>query len=100
MTDKKIELSTGITTLSGEVIKSPDGQPFTVGKALAEILVSSKKTDTSALKLRVLAEKFYNSDEIKLDEADFKIIKNSVSAAEIYSVLITGFLERILDSIK
>lgn len=71
---------------------------LTIGKAIANILIGAK--EGGKMKLFILAQKFYQDDEVEIDGADLSLIKKSIESAEVYSVLVTGQLLLVLDSLK
>lgn len=93
----KIKTNTVLKELNGKEIKSLDGD-FTLGEALSNILVSSKTG--GKMKLYVLATKLYKSKEVEVDESDISLIKEMIKASEIYSALILGQCELLLENIK
>jgi len=90
----KIKTQTTIKTLKGEDIKDGEDKFFTIGKAMSEIIISSKIG--GKMKCFSLAQKFYNDKEVDLDQADMVLVKNLVESTDMYNNLVTGQLLVIL----
>jgi len=88
----KINTDKALINLDGSTIAlSPtDTTPFTVGKAIANILVTSKSKTFDSFKAFKMAEKFYNEKDVEIDEADFAKIKEIIEKDGQYTALITG----------
>lgn len=94
---KKINLDQVLIDLKGEEIK--DGENgFTMGKALANIMLASK--EGGKMKLYILGTKFYTGGNAELDASDFSLVLKTVKASEAYGSLIVGQVETILESYK
>jgi len=89
----KIKTHTTIKTLDGKDIKDVD-KSFTIGQALSEIIISSKIG--GKMKCFSLAQKFYNDEEVNLDQADIVLVKNLVESTDLYTNLVTGQILVIL----
>lgn len=94
---KKINASKTLESLSGEKIRMSDVDPtaFTVGKAMANYLISGKSRKWDSLKNMEMAKKFYAEGEIEVDDADAKTLRDIVSDTQlrdVYSDLIVGQL--------
>lgn len=92
-----IKANTELKNLKGEVLKNEDGV-LNLGIALSNILISSKAG--GKMKMFVLAQKLFKDDTVEVDQSDFNMIKESVKTSEIYSNLVLGQCELILESIK
>ncbi len=95
----KIELKQPILGLDDKPLIHENGKELTVGEALANILITTEVRTATALKLRVLTEKFYRDTEteVELDDADLNLVKEIVKASKAYNtVLVLGYLEKIL----
>lgn len=80
-------------------LKDEEGNEMTLGKALANIIISTK--EGGKMKLFVLAKNLFEAKgNLEVDDSDLSLIKNSVKSTEIYTVLVTGQLELILENIK
>lgn len=95
----KIDLKQPIKDLAGKPIINPDKTDFTFGQALSEILVSA---DTGGkMKLFTLAQKIYTEKQIEVDEADFKLIKDSVEQTKAYTnAIVAGQILVYLEGLK
>lgn len=93
----KINTTKKVTLLSGKDIPTEDGA-LTVGKAVANILSSTRKA--GAMKLFVLAQKFYKDATVELDEADLKLVEAEIEKTEVYTTLVTGQLLLVFGELK
>jgi hypothetical protein len=90
----KIILSEVIKTFDGKDIK--DGvEPLTLGKALANVLGTSK--EGGKMKMFILAEKCYKENEAEFDDADLALIKRTVESSEYYFPIIAGQILKNLE---
>lgn len=94
----KINTKTSIKDLAGKDIPSGKDGVFTVGLALANILLDSKMG--GKMKLFILAQKCFNDSEVTVDEADLSIIRESVEKTEQYNNLVNGQLLQLLNDVK
>jgi hypothetical protein len=92
----KIKSSEGIRDLRGEYVKDPEGKVFSIGKALANILVESKVGGKA--KMYVMATDFYKEKTMDYDEADIAIIRSAIQSDNQYNNLVTGQLLMILEN--
>ena len=99
---KSLKLNKQITTFSGEIvpISNIDPTSFTVGKAIANILVSSKSKKFDHFKSWELGKKFYNQITIELDDSDFKAIEAIIGEDQAYSSLILGQVLEAMNNAK
>jgi hypothetical protein len=93
-----IKADAPIKNLKGVPLKAEGDEVFSVGKALAEILLAAK--EGGKMKLFILAQKFYDGGNIELDEADLGLVRKAVKDSEVYSALVLGQLELLLESKK
>lgn len=94
----KINCKTPIKNLKGEDMKDEDGQVFTLGKALALIVVNAK--EGGKMKLFLLGTKLYQQDTVEVDTADLTLLKSVVKSTESYGALIAGQCEMLLEEVK
>jgi len=95
----KLLLEEKLTDLSGEVLVGQDGKPFTVGKALANVLITVRQDGTYSMdkfKLYILAQKMYKEKEIEIDEADLKGVITMVETDKIFGPVVAGKLLELL----
>jgi hypothetical protein len=96
----KIQLKETFKNLDGEVLLGQDKKPFTVGNALANILLSVRSDgnyDLDKAKLFVLAQKMYSDNEIEVDDVDLKGVISMVKSDKSYGPLILGQLLLLLE---
>lgn len=94
----KINLEQVLVNVKGEALKE-EGVNFTLGQALANILVSSN--EGGKMKLWILAQKFYQGGEIEIDASDLALLKTVVSKSQAYNgSLVLGQVETLLLDIK
>lgn len=91
----KINLKETIKSLKGEAILKDDKTEFTVGEALANVLISAQIG--GKMKLFILAQKMFNDNSIELDNADFSLVKKMVADSNSYGALVLGQLELLLE---
>lgn len=94
----KIKTNEAIKDLKGIAIKKDGKDNFTVGDALANILVSDKVG--GKMKMFILAQKCANDKEIDVDKADISMIRDAVDRTEQYNNLVNGQLLVMLDDLK
>jgi hypothetical protein len=92
----KIKTKTILKTLKGEELKDPAGVLVAIGDTLGNILLASETG--SKFKLYTLASKMATSDEIEVDDADLKLIKDAVESTKIYNALVAGQILQILET--
>ena len=99
---KKINVDGPVTMLDGKpiAISESDRSPFTIGKALANILISTKSKKFDSFKSYSLAKRFYNSSEVEVDESDFASILEIVKEDQSYGSLICGQILEVLNECK
>lgn len=99
---KKIDVTKAITMLDGSpILTSEDNSSvFTIGKAIANILLASKNKKNDAFKLYALAKRFYESNSIEIDDADFGLILDLIKEDQSYGVLINGQILELLNSYR
>ena len=99
---KLIESSKTLSTLDGGPIATSqsDSSPITIGKALGNILLSTKSRKLDPIKLLELARKFHTSKfRVELDASDFEAVKEIVRDDPNFSPLVTGqILETFLEA--
>lgn len=91
----KINTKTTLKTLAGDVLKTSDGKDFFLSEALGNILVASETG--GKYKLYTLATSFATSDEVEVDGADLRLIKDAVESTKVYNALISGQLLQMLE---
>lgn len=96
--NKKINLDLVLKDLTGAAIPLDAENSFTMGKALANMLITAKTG--GKMKLYSLAQKAYGGGEVEVDAADFDLINGIVKSSDFYSALITGQIETILAELK
>ena len=87
-----------LKNLNDKVIKGPENKDFTIGAALSDILLTSKAG--GKMKMFVMAQRFFNCEDVEVDVVDLALIKQSIESTELYTNLITGQLLIILDNIE
>jgi hypothetical protein len=93
----KINNSIVLKDLAGKEIVIDD-KKFTLGQALANISINAK--EGGKMKLYTLATKLYSDKDINVDEADLSLLKNVVKTSEVYSALVLGQCEILLEEVK
>jgi len=99
----KINTELELKTLDGKKITTPDGDVLTVGKTLANILLSpreDKSYEFDKMKLFILANKFYNEKEVEIDASDLKKIENLINSSETFGPSICGQVLIALEELK
>ena len=86
-----------LQSLDGKPLKSGE-EVLTLGKAISNILLSDETN--GKMKLFVLAQKFYNEASIELDTSDLALVKGAVQKSKIYSAIVSGQVEKILEELK
>lgn len=99
----KINTKLPIKSFNGEVVQETiaDGKSvvITFGKVISEILLQDKSG--GKMKMFVMAQNFYNQDEVSLDSVDFNLVKTAIENSNVYnSNLVTGQILIYLDSLK
>lgn len=92
-----IKTSQILKNLKGEELKDGE-EPFTLGIALGNILASSQ--EGGKMKMFLLATKLAQNKSVEVDSADLGVIKKAVESTKIYSALVAGQVEMLLDEIK
>lgn len=92
-----IKINTPLKLLSGKPIPTEDGD-LTLGVAIANILSNTKKG--GAMKLFILAQKFFSQDSVEIDEADLKLVESAVESSESYFTVVTGQILLVLSEAK
>lgn len=95
---KTIQLKTVLLALNDEPIKNSEGKDFTVGEALANIMLSDKVKSFDKFKSYDMAKKFYKQESIELDAPDFEKVKAIVKESE-YSPVVAGQIEEIFSKL-
>lgn len=92
----KIKCKEVLKTLQGQPIK--DGkEELTLGMTVANILLQPRQDKKfSTLKAFSLAQKFFNENEVDLDDADLKTLKELLETDTFFSPLVTGQILKIL----
>lgn len=75
-----------------------DIENLTVGKMIARVLGNEKQPDP--FKAYILAMEFYKKDEVEIDEADLRIVKEAVKKTEFYTPLAIGQVLQVLEEAK
>lgn len=94
----KIDLTKVLVNLKGDNLENEDKQPLTLGYALANIIISSEVG--GKMKLYAMAQKAFTSNELDIDAADLTLIKEAVKNTKIYTTLVAGQVELILEEVK
>lgn len=93
----KIKTTQNLLNLEGEPLKTSDMTPLTVGKALSDILLGAKTG--GKMKMFVLARKFFEEEDVDLDESDVVLLTKTIESHEPgYTNLVTGQLLMILEN--
>ena len=95
----KINTKQGLLALNNEPLKDGDGKQWTVGTAISMILLTPKLAPAQTSKLKMLkaynlANKFYNEEEVEVDDADLEDIKKEIQGYQ--NPIISGQLLTIL----
>lgn len=91
----KINTTKELKTLDGRIIMQSENEKLTLGKAVANVLVTSE--NINKLKAYSLAQKFYNDAEVDIDEADFELVKQELEQSRAYNALIIGQILSIIN---
>lgn len=94
----KIEAKKVLVNLKGEPLKNMEKQDFTVGEAIANILLDNKTGGKA--KMFVMSQKFYTDEIIDVDLVDLGIIKKAVEETESFNNLVNGQLIVMLSALK
>lgn len=86
--------------LIGRDIPFLENDVLTVGKAIANTIVSPKRWKGSPIKAYKLAQKLYEDEPVEVDKADLVQIKNAIEADVDSSKVIVGQILDILEDIK
>lgn len=86
-----------LKNLKGEDLKAEDGV-LTLGGAISNILSSDQAG--GKMKLFILAQKFFTENELDLDSADLNLVKESIKGTKIYTALVAGQVEKIIEELK
>lgn len=84
--------------LSGKEIQDEKKEGFTLGQALANIVVSAETG--GKMKLFVLGTKLFQNSKVEVDESDLQLLKEAVKSTKTYGALIAGQCELLLEEIK
>lgn len=84
--------------LGNDIEKPKKGEKFTIGEALATILIDSPAGEK--MKLYLLAKAFANEKEVTIDKADLKLVSDAVENTTKYNNLVNGQLLTILADCK
>jgi len=87
-----------LNDLAGQALKDSEGNMVTLGKALANIVISSE--EGSKIKNYILATELFKGQNITVDDADLSSIKSAVKSTKIYNSLVAGQCEMLLEKIK
>ena len=93
-----IKTKIGLKNLKGEEFKNEEGEVFTLGQALANIVVGAK--EDGKMKLFLLGTKLFQNEKVEVDEVDLLLLKRAVKTTEIYGALIAGQCELLLESLN
>lgn len=93
----KIDTKKQILNLRGEPIKGPEGEDYTYGQALSNVLLESKKG--GKMKMFVLAQACFTKDFVEIDIADRALIKDALQESEM-PTLVCGQLLQYVDELK
>ncbi len=97
----KLKLKTEIKNLKGDAIKS-DNDIATVGLILANTVLEPHKDKKGfrPLKAYELAKKFYDKEEVELDQSDLIQIKELIEESTYQPMVIAQVLEAIIEAEK
>jgi len=107
-TNKKTNETNSMKILTKQVLKDLDGKPIpklgggalTLGIAIAQMLTNREaKTGFDPLKTYILATKFYDNDEVDIDDADWMKVKKLLESNTADSALVVGQVLKILNQI-
>ena len=90
----KINTQIKLKDLSGKELPGEN----TFGQFLANILIQSKTG--GKMKMYTLATKLYNDKSVEVDASDLSLIKESIKTTEVYTGLVSGQCELLLEDIK
>ena len=94
----KLDTTIGLKELNGEEIKDAKKEVFTLGKALANVIISA---DVSGkMKLYELGTKLYKKGIIDIDKSDLVLLKDAVEKSKIYNALVLGQCALLLEDVK
>lgn len=88
----KIETTKVIKTLENKDVIFNDA-PLTVGKAIAQILSTTKSEDPT--KSYILAKEFYTKEEVEITPEDVVFIKEKAKSSEMYPFIVAQVIEHI-----
>ena len=94
----KIDTTVIIKNLKGEAFKDEDQNDLTLGKTISMCLSTSQQG--GKMKSFLLAQKFYESDSVEVDIADFGIVKQAVETYQHSNNLVLGQALVLLDAAK
>lgn len=89
----KVTLNTQFKALNGKELKG-----LTMGQMLAEALSQSNKGNS--IKLYNWALKFYNKEEVEMDDTDFEVLKGLVETNEGLNNLFKAQITIELEALK
>lgn len=93
-----VDPSKPILDLADEPMKEFDDSVITVGQIIGNILSSDTETD-GAMKINILAKKFYKGKKFDIDSADLALVKQVVNKAKRPAIM-KGQVEEFLEDIK
>ena len=95
----KLELSAELKNFTGVVIKDQDEKVITLGSAISNILLMADRREQNidAFKAYLLAQKFYDVEEVDIDKSDFDFVKRVVKGDKNYSTILLGQIIELLD---
>lgn len=87
-----------LKNLKGEDLMVSEGEVLTLGTALGNILSSGE--EGGKMKCFILATKFASNDSVEVDTADFALIKSMTKSTKIYTALVAGQVEQMLEEFE
>lgn len=84
----KIKTKKQILNLKGDPMKDEGGEELTIGKMISAVLVEHRAG--GKMKMFILAQKFFQDDEVELDKADLKLVKDAIEKSEIGNNMVLG----------
>lgn len=86
----KINAGKIMKNLAGVVMQDASGAEFTIGKAIANILIANHEKPVDHFRIYKLSEKLWKASEIEIEDADMVLIKEMVAACKTYNSLVLG----------
>lgn len=90
-----IKTNTTLKDFDGNIIKDNKGDDRTLGKLVAQILVSQPQSK-DPLRSYTLSQKYYDGGDI--EESDIPFVEEAVKSTAIFTPLVTGQILKALKS--